>query len=169
MLTCVLLFDIIVRMNLERESMTITYQYINHRIAQLVRHFEGVLTTLNYEQDDIDKQVKQLSTRLQSGTGKLYGTTLGAHLTRIKRITRNFIRSAIMHSPQRQSYIKRLKAQYNARYEQMRQDNPFANAFSFEHAYCKQLRIRFADHQSLFKLSPKADLATAINKAVQTA
>jgi len=139
----------------------ITYTYLTRRFAQMLACLYEVMLELGYEENDAKIKTEAAKQRLEQGRGKLYGDRNVHHLTRAKRCMRNEIRHAIDFRPARQAEIARYKAQYNADYKALKEREPHACPFSFEHAYAKQLRVNYGAMSSLFKLSPKHDIKAA--------
>lgn len=139
---------------------TINFRYTSKRYDQFIAHIHAVYLQLGYSEADAIERTNAAEKRINSSEGKLYGKKPSHHLARMKRLTRNEIRIAIMQRPERVAQIKLLRDEYNKRVSEHYSKNPDTPVFSFEHVYARELKVRFGDFADLFKLAPKDSLPT---------
>lgn len=124
--------------------------YVMARYRDFVEKYQSVLARYNYDPKYIESSVALLSKRLEQRDFKRYGDSDIHYLHAGKRITRNFIRNAIMLAPARKSQITHWRKLYADKCAAMLERQPWLSFFSFEHAYSAKLRINFSQHRRLF-------------------
>lgn len=130
----------------------VTVAHVERRFADFVGKYAKVLEDLGYASTAIEEQVTHLAARLSKRDFRQYGSHPVHALHGGKRITRFYIKLAILRRPAMLERIKRWQAEYRAECAEQRKVNPCLQVFSFEAAYARQLHPSMAPFRQHFLL-----------------
>lgn len=130
----------------------VTPEHVERRFKDFVEKYAQALATLQFDADSIANRRAHLTRRLAERDFRRYGTKPVHELHGGKRITRFYIKQAILLCPAQRERIRRWQAEYNAHIAEVRKTQPFCQFFSFEAVYGGKLNPPLAPFRRMFML-----------------